>query len=253
MSDKLAKVIGASWAKQKAIQNLFDKPIMKKRSAALKERRAKKTVYPESKDVFRAFRETPLTNETGVNVNVLILGDHPYSSDSYADGLCFSVSDPEHGLTLPQTIQTILKEVESDIGMSKDIVRSPDLTRWAHQGVLMLNLALTTEKGNPYAHMKLWQGFTEPIVQMIMNTFHPTVCVAWGRHAQTVIERNLDPMFHGYIDTDAPDDSLYIKNESYYIGGDPRTTRKYRGFVGSKPFSRINKQLASRSLPEIIW
>jgi len=183
--------------------------------------------YPPPADRYRAL-ELLEPDE----VNVIILGQDPYHGEGEAHGLAFSV--PE-GVKIPPSLRNIFRELADDINIPPPT--STDLTRWAKQGVLLLNTALTVAPGSPGSHAKNgWKKVTDAIIVALANSDKPRVFVLWGNHAQT--KRELIP-----------------RNKSHLVieSAHPSPLSVYRGFIGSRPFSQINSWLGKQGRPEIDW
>ena len=166
--------IEASWKKELA--GLFAKPYFSKITAHLKTEKAlKSTIYPKGALIFNAFNQTPFDN-----VSVVILGQDPYHNPGQAMGLSFSVPD---GVKPPPSLVNIYKELNKDIGMP--IPTTGNLTKWAQQGVLLLNAALTVRANEPASHSKIgWIDFTDEIIKIISNQKKEVVFLLWGNFAQ---------------------------------------------------------------------
>ena len=177
---------------------------------------------PEYKNVMRAL------SVSIESIRVVIIGQDPYPAPGHAHGLAFSVSS---GVTpLPASLRNIFMELESDVGIPMS--RNGDLSRWAEQGVLLLNRILTTQSGYSLKHALLgWQEITNEIARTLGQ--RPVVAVLWGKNAQ-----ELTHLF---------DPGLTITSVH------PSPLSSYRGFFGSKPFSQTNQLLESIGLPVIRW
>lgn len=181
---------------------------------------------PPSEHIFRAFDLCPL--ETA---KVVILGQDPYPTPGNANGLAFSV---HKGQPLPVSLKNIYKELVDDIGCAQP--EHGDLTCWAEQGVLLANTALTVLPSQPDAHTKVWKPFTrEWIREAGSSEAVPKVWIMWGRKAQAFIPL-IDQTRHRVI-------------QSFH----PGPLGVYRGFYGSKPFSKANAALRELGLAEIDW
>ena len=189
------------------------------------------SIFPEHEDVFRAFEFKDLPD-----INVVILGQDPYHgiSDSIlqAHGLAFSV---QQGVKTPPSLVNIYKELTTDID-GFVIPNHGNLTSWAQQGVLLLNTVLTVQQGQAHSHAKLgWEIFTDKLIAQINQHNDGCVFILWGAHAQKK-GRNIDNDKH-----------LVLK------GPHPSPLSVYRGFYGSKPFSKANSWLTSHGKPAIDW
>lgn len=183
-------------------------------------------VFPPLEFVFRALELTPLES-----VKVVILGQDPYHGDKEANGLAFSVNE---GVRLPPSLRNIFKELESDLEIP--IPKHGDLTKWANQGILLLNSVLTVEKDMPGSHKDFgWQAYTDSLIQEISTKKENIVFILWGKYAQSKIPL-IDEKKHLIISSPHPS---------------PFSARK--GFFGSKPFSECNTWLKKKGIKEIDW
>jgi len=137
-----------------------------------------RVLYPEKDNIFRALRLCPPSK-----IKVVILGQDPYH-DGNANGLAFSNKDL---LYISPSLKNIFKEIETDIYDGFKLDQDPDLTRWAKQGVLLLNTALTVEKGKPGCHAKYWQKFTQYLLTRLSQEHVAVVYMLWGGHAKSYI------------------------------------------------------------------
>lgn len=173
--------IEPSW--KEALQEEFSKPYWEKLTDSVRKQYQTTTVYPPAPQIFRAFDLCPFDK-----VKVVIVGQDPYHGKNQANGLSFSVND---GITLPPSLQNIFKEIKSDLGITP--LPSGDLTRWAKQGVLMLNSVLTVLASKPASHAGIgWEEFTEAAIQALNEKRKHIVYLLWGKYAQTkgaVIDR----------------------------------------------------------------
>ncbi len=191
----------------------------------LQQERLTKSILPSSGKIFNALSLTPLND-----VKVVILGQDPYPTLGYANGLAFSVSP---GVDLPRSLQNIFKELETDLGIKRS---NGDLTDWAKQGVLLLNTSLTVIEGNPGSHSNIgWNHLTTEIIRTINDEKHNVVFVLWGNYAQTKA-CFIDPDKHHVIMSSHPS---------------PLSARV--SFFGSKLFSRTNKFLEENNITPINW
>lgn len=183
--------------------------------------------YPLPVDRYRAL-ELLAPDE----VNVIILGQDPYHGEGEAHGLAFSV--PE-GVKMPPSLRNIFRELADDLNVAPPT--STDLTRWAKQGVLLLNTALSVAPGSPGSHAKLgWKRVSDDLISALANSDKPRVFVLWGKHAQS--KRGLIPANKGHLVL-----------ESVH----PSPLSVYRGFFGSRPFSQINQWLKQQGRAPIDW
>jgi uracil-DNA glycosylase len=187
--------------------------------------RSEHTVFPPAASVFAAFRETPLAR-----VRVVVLGQDPYHDDGQAHGLAFSV--PE-GIRVPPSLRNIYKELASDLQVP--IPASGNLTAWARQGVLLLNTVLTVRAHSPASHAGHgWEAFTDQVVKLLVARPVPVVFVLWGASAQRKLSWIASP--HAII-----------------CSAHPSPLSASRGFLGSRPFSAINRALTQFGSPAIEW
>ncbi len=193
------------------------------------EEEAGKAIYPPRGRRLAAFELTPLDR-----VRVVILGQDPYHGPGQAMGLSFSV--PE-GVRVPPSLANIYKELASDCGVAAPA--SGDLSRWARQGVLLLNNTLTVEAGQAGSHAgRGWDAITDAAVRAVAARGVPTVFILWGSHAQKKAAR-----------IDALRDGPHLVLASPH----PSPLSAHRGFFGSKPFSRANAFLAEHGRGTIDW
>lgn len=186
----------------------------------------KEYIYPPREFLFRALELTPIQS-----VKVVILGQDPYHGKGEANGLAFSVN---RDIKIPPSLRNIYKELNDDLGLP--IPTHGDLTKWALQGVLLLNSVLTVKKDTPGSHKDIgWQEYTDSIIKEISNTKLNVVFILWGKYALSKREL-IDENKHLVI---------------YSTHPSPFSARK--GFLGSKPFSKCNKYLKSKGITEIDW
>jgi uracil-DNA glycosylase len=201
-------------------------PYFRQLALFVAQERARHEVFPPPQDVYNALRQVPHEN-----VNVLILGQDPYHGIGQAHGLCFSVRE---GQRPPPSLANIFKELKSDMGT--EIPASGCLTRWAEQGVLLLNAVLTVRAHEPNSHKgRGWERFTDAIIRKVSEKSDPTVFVLWGGYARKK-EPLIDAARHAILKSAHPS---------------PLSARN--GFFGSRPFSRINAALAAAGKPAIEW
>ncbi|MCD2158509.1 uracil-DNA glycosylase [Fructobacillus sp. M1-13] len=181
--------------------------------------------YPERENVFAAYQMTPLEE-----VKVVILGQDPYHQKGQAQGLSFSVPD---GMKTPPSLRNILKELQNDLGQARS---HQDLSPWAKQGVLLLNAVLTVKDSQANAHQgKIWEQLTDQTIALASADSKPKVFILWGAFAQKKAKL-IDERRHLIIQT-----------------VHPSPLSAYRGFFGSRPFSRSNDFLKKASLSPINW
>ena len=194
--------------------------------AFVQKRRAEVRVFPEEKNVFNALELTPFES-----VKVVILGQDPYHGFGQAHGLSFSV---QKGTPLPPSLKNIYKELQEDIG--GEFPTEGDLSHWAKQGVLLLNTVLTVEEGNANSHKGMgWERLTNRLIESLNELNHPVIFILWGKPAQ--------------------DKEKLITNPSHVIlkAPHPSPLSAYRGFFGSKPFSKVNEMLIQQEQTPIRW
>ncbi len=215
----------ASW--KEVLKEEFEKPYFKELTDFVKAEYAKQTVYPHPKHIFRAFELTPF-NE----VKVVILGQDPYHGPRQAHGLSFSVTE---GVRNPPSLQNIFKEIRSDVGIEPQ-VENGDLTRWASQGVLLLNATLTVRANTAGSHQgKGWEQFTDAVIQALSDKREHLVFILWGNYARAK-GAHIDRTKHYVIESPHP--SPFSANN---------------GFFGSKPFSKTNAYLTEHGQSPIEW
>ena len=192
----------------------------------IEEAYASSICFPPKQKIFEAFALCKPKD-----VRVVILGQDPYHGTGEAHGLAFSV---RQGIKMPPSLRNIFKELESEFGI--DLTRTTDLTSWAEQGVLLMNSVLTVEKDKAGSHSKWgWEEFTNAAIDFISKENAHVVFVLWGDYARK--KKNLIDM------------SKHAIIESVH----PSPLSSYRGFFGSKPFSKVNERLSSWGKEEIKW
>lgn len=181
--------------------------------------------FPPKKQIFRAIELTAFED-----VEVVIIGQDPYHNDFQANGLCFSVSDQ---VSAPPSLKNIFTELKDDLGIVKT---SNELDSWARQGVLLLNATLTVRAHEPNSHKDLgWEKFTDFIIKEISDKKENVVFVLWGAFAQKKA-------------------SLIDETKHFIIqSAHPSPFSVYRGFYGSRPFSKINDYLKLKGKKSIDW
>lgn len=210
---------------KKALNEEFNKPYWETLASAIRDEYLKSTVYPPAKNIFRAFDLCPLDQ-----VKVVIVGQDPYHGPNQANGLSFSVNE---GLPLPPSLKNIYKEINNDLKITP--LPSGDLSRWASQGVLMLNSVLTVLAHKPASHSgKGWEKFTDAVIETLNKNKMHIVYLLWGRYAQNkgaVIDRNKNLV-------------LTSAHPS------PFSATK---FFGNNHFSKCNTYLEENNLSPIDW
>ena len=187
---------------------------------------ATKQIFPPGRQIFAAFNATPF-NE----VKVVILGQDPYHDVGQANGLCFSVND---GIQFPPSLRNIFQEIHNDVG--SPIPQSGDLTRWAKQGVLLLNATLTVEAHKAASHQRQgWEQFTDEVISHLSQHRRNVVFILWGSYA--ISKRTLIN----------PDKHLILTSVH------PSPLSAYRGFFGNKHFSKANNYLVEHGKTPITW
>lgn len=210
------------------LEDEFDKPYMQRlKQFLIDEKALGKIILPQTSLWFNALNSTPLEQ-----VKVVILGQDPYPTLGHAHGLCFSVL-PEVQ-PLPKSLLNINKELKEDLGI--DNAHTGYLQPWAEQGVLLLNALLTVEAGKTNAHVgKGWEQFTDRVIALINQECENVVFVLWGAYAQKK-GAMIDGLRH-----------LVLKAPH------PSPLSAYRGFFGSKPFSKTNEYLEAHGKDRIDW
>lgn len=204
----------------------FFKPYFLELKQFLLAEKAHYPIYPRGQDIFNAFNTTRLNK-----LKVVILGQDPYHGAGQAHGLAFSVQE---GVRFPPSLQNIFTELESDLGCPRPI--SGNLTPWAQQGVFLLNTVLTVRADTAHSHKDHgWERFTDAVIEKIASTQEGVVFILWGKPAQS--KRVL----------------IDAKRHLILEAPHPSPLSSYRGFFGSKPFSRSNDYLRSLGKEPIDW
>jgi uracil-DNA glycosylase len=216
--------IEPSW--KASLKDEFERPYFKNLSKFVREEYLSGAVYPLPKDLFRAFDMCPFDT-----VKVVILGQDPYHGAHQANGLCFAVHE---GIRLPPSLQNIFKEIQADLSIEPE--QNGDLSRWAKQGVLLLNATLTVRASIPGSHQnKGWEEFTDAVIEHLSTEREGLVFILWGNYAKkkgTLIDR-----------------TKHLVLESAH----PSPFSAYNGFFGCKHFSKANEYLKEKGLKEINW
>lgn len=203
----------------------FSKPNLAEIQAQLNQTTQCCNVYPPQGQIFSAFDKTPLDQ-----VRVVILGQDPYHEANQANGLAFSVNA---GTKTPPSLRNIFKEIKDDLG--GDLRTNTDLSDWAEQGVLLLNTSLTVVESQANSMAKLWEPFTDSVIQLLNEQERPIVFVLWGNNARK--KKSIIDVFRHYVIESAH----------------PSPLSANRGFFGSKPFSKTNQILKQLGEDEIRW
>ncbi|MCL2629226.1 MAG: uracil-DNA glycosylase [Alphaproteobacteria bacterium] len=216
--------IEESW--KQVLADEFAKPYFKELTDFVRaEYKSGKYIYPKASDIFNAFNLCPFDK-----VKVVIIGQDPYHGPGQAHGLCFSVRE---GVDLPPSLQNIYKEIKSDLG--RDSATSGDLTKWAEQGVLLLNSTLTVRAHAAASHAgKGWEQFTSAVIKSL-TARSGIVYLLWGSYAKRKAE-SVDPFANLLL-------------ESVH----PSPLSAHRGFFGNHHFSKANEYLASKGGEPIDW
>ena len=216
--------IEKSW--QEVLQTEFDKPYFENLVGFVKQEYASRTIFPPAGQIFNAFNTCPFNN-----VKVVILGQDPYHGPGQAHGLCFSVND---GIQFPPSLQNIFKEITSDLGILAP--KTGNLTRWAEQGVLLLNATLTVRASQAGSHQgKGWEEFTDAVIKTISEKAENVVFILWGSYA--IKKKAL----------------INASKHCILTAPHPSPLSSYRGFFGCKHFSQTNTYLTSKGKTPIEW
>ena len=216
--------IEKSW--QEVLQPEFVKPYFESLVGFVKQEYASNTIFPPAGQIFNAFNTCPFNN-----VKVVILGQDPYHGPGQAHGLCFSVND---GIQFPPSLQNIFKEITSDLGIPAP--KTGNLTRWAEQGVLLLNATLTVRASQAGSHQgKGWEEFTDAVIKTISEKAENVVFILWGSYA--IKKKSL----------------INTSKHCILTAPHPSPLSSYRGFFGCKHFSQTNTYLTSKGKTPIEW
>ena len=211
---------------REALKEEFEKPYFEKLTDFVRQEYQSTEVFPPAKLIFNAFDQCPFDK-----VKVVIIGQDPYHDVNQAHGLCFSVND---GIKIPPSLRNIFKEIENDLGIAPPI--SGNLTRWAQQGVLLINATLTVRAHNAGSHQKKgWEEFTDAAIRNLAEKRENIVFLLWGAYAQKKSEM-IDANKH------------FILKSVH-----PSPLSASRGFFGNHHFSKTNEFLISKGIEEIEW
>lgn len=224
MSDNVK--LESSWKQQ--LGSEFHKPYMLNLKEFLKTEKSEgKIIYPKGEEYFLALNSTPFDQ-----VKVVILGQDPYHGPNQAHGLCFSVKP---GVDIPPSLKNIYKELKQDLGIVAPS-KVGFLDSWAKQGVLLLNAVLTVEAGRAGSHAgKGWEEFTDQVIRTINDNREGIIFVLWGAYAQKK--------------------GAFIDRKKHFVieAPHPSPLSAHRGFLGSRPFSKINEYLEKQGKSPINW
>jgi uracil-DNA glycosylase len=221
--NEITGMINEDW--EKIFHEEYNKIYFKKILKKINNDYSSKIVFPQKNKIFKAF-ENPSFN----GIKVLILGQDPYHNIDQANGLCFSVNKKTN---LPPSLKNIFKELFEDINCRTN---HGDLTSWTEQGVFLLNTSLTVLQGKPGSHSKIgWETFTDTVIKKISIKKQNVVFMLWGNHA---IKKE-----------------KFITNKNHLIlkCAHPSPLSAYRGFFGSKHFSKANSFLKKNNIEPIKW
>lgn len=216
--------IDQSWKKQ--LNEEFDKEYFVKLTEFVRDEYRTRQIFPPAKLIFNAFDHTPFDK-----VKVVILGQDPYHNDGQAHGLSFSVPD---GVQPPPSLVNMFKEINRDLGIP--IARSGNLTRWANQGVLLLNATLTVQAHMAGSHQnKGWEKFTDAAIRKLAEQRENLVFLLWGAYAQKK--------------------AAFIDHNKHLVLQSPHPSplSAHRGFIGNNHFSMTNKYLEAKGIDPIEW
>ena len=208
------------------LQPEFDKPYFEQLTNFVRSEYQHFRIYPPGKLIFNAFNLCPFDK-----VKVVLIGQDPYHEPGQAHGLCFSVND---GIDFPPSLVNIFKEIHDDTGAP--VPTSGNLTRWAQQGVLLLNATLTVREHQAGSHQnKGWETFTDAVIRTIDAEKEHVVFILWGSYAQKK--------------------GAFINRQKHLVltSAHPSPLSAYRGFFGNHHFSLTNQYLRTNGIEEIQW
>ena len=210
------------------LENEFEKKYFTKLRSFIKNEYSTKVIFPPPKLIFNAFNLTPANK-----VKVIIIGQDPYHGINQANGLCFSVNK---GISHPPSLINILKEIENDLNFKFES-NNGDLSKWANQGVMLLNATLTVREALAGSHQnKGWEIFTDKVIEIISNETNNTVFLLWGSFAKKK-RKLIDVSKHKILESGHP--SPLSANRGYWFG--------------NKHFSKCNEYLDSYGKKKIDW
>ena len=216
--------IEQSW--KEVLHSEFSKPYFQQITAHLKTEKATgATIYPPGPLIFNAFDKTPFNK-----VKVVLLGQDPYHGKGQAMGLSFSVPDD---IKPPPSLENIFKELHDDIGVK--IPANGDLTKWAKQGVFLLNASLTVRAGDPMSHSRIgWAEFTDTVIRKISDLKDHIVFLLWGKFAQ---EKKI----------------LIDETKHLILKAAHPSPLSVTGFLGCRHFSKTNEYLVKNGIDPVDW
>lgn len=221
----MAKVkIETSWLEK--LQPEFDKPYFEELIQFVRREYAQGACYPPGSLIFNAFNLCPLPK-----VKVVLIGQDPYHEPGQAHGLCFSVND---GVPFPPSLRNIFQEIQTDLGTP--VPASGNLTRWAEQGVLLLNATLTVRAHAAASHQRRgWEEFTDAVIRLVSAEREHVVFILWGSYAQSK--------------------ATLIDSTKHCIlrSAHPSPLSAFRGFFGNHHFSICNQYLQQHNVEPINW
>lgn len=218
------KPLGGGW--DELLNPLFKDEKHLKIREFLKQEYSERVIYPDMYDLYNCFRYTPLNG-----LKAVILGQDPYHEPNQAHGLCFSV---KKGVTIPPSLVNIYKEISDDLGIKEP--DCGDLTKWAKEGVLLLNTTLTVREHQANSHSKCgWAWFTDSVIKLISENTENTVFILWGGNARSKV-----PLIDGA--------KHFILQCAH-----PSPLSAYNGFFGCRHFSKANAYLISHEKQPIDW
>lgn len=216
--------IEQSWKQQLADE--FEKPYFMRLTDFVHNEYGSTTCYPPGKLIFNAFNLCPFDR-----VKVVIIGQDPYHGPGQAHGLCFSVND---GVAFPPSLQNIFKEIQSDLGVPVPV--TGNLTRWAEQGVLLLNATLTVRAHQAGSHQRQgWEEFTDAAIKALAEKREQLVFILWGAYAQKK--------------------GAFINRNRHLVlaSAHPSPLSAFHGFFGNRHFSRANAYLEQHGKTPVNW
>ncbi len=216
-------IITEKW--DEVLADEYKKPYFAQLSEAIDREYARYKVYPPRENIYAALKLVDYDE-----VRVVILGQDPYHGEGQANGLAFAVNN---GVEPPPSLVNIFNELKADINAY--ISSDTSLMGWAQQGVLLLNAALTVRAGNPQSHANLgWHNLTDAIIRSLNYREKPVAYILWGMSARSKAE-------------------LIDSRNFVIMSAHPSPLSAYRGFFGSRPFSKVNNWLKENGMPPVNW